>query len=85
MRKKWRLMRLAGLPFLVLATGLTAVTLPSRAAAGNDVGTVVLGIEPLDDAPALGRIASRVDREDKRGRPIKQRQPTIRIGHDPRD
>src|SRR4029078_9957568 len=51
MRKKWRLMRLAGLPFLVLATGLTAVTLPSRAAAGNDVGTVVLGIEPLDDAP----------------------------------
>src|SRR5678816_3942036 len=52
MRKKWRLMRLAGLPFLVLATSLTTAAMaPSRAVAGDEVGTVVLGIEPLEGAP----------------------------------
>jgi len=45
-------MRLAGLPFLVLATSLTTAAMaPSRAVAGDEVGTVVLGIEPLEGAP----------------------------------
>jgi hypothetical protein len=56
MRKKWRPMRLAGLPFpalaLPLAATLTAVVpAPARAAEGGDVATVVLGIEPLEGAP----------------------------------
>jgi hypothetical protein len=54
MRKKWRPMRLAGPPFLVLAACLTAAAgLPSRALAaeGGDVATAVLGIEPLEGAP----------------------------------
>ena len=46
-------MRLAGLPFLVLAVGLTAAALPSRAHAADagDAATAVLGIEPLEGAP----------------------------------
>ena len=46
-------MRLAGLPFLVLAAGLTAAGLPSRAHAADagDAATAVLGIEPLEGAP----------------------------------
>jgi len=45
-------MRLAGLPSLVLATSLiTAAFSPARALAADDVGTVVLGIEPLEGAP----------------------------------
>src|SRR5262245_27147970 len=53
MRKKWRPMRLAGLPFLVFAALLTLAGLPSRglAAEGGEVAaTVVLGIEPLEGA-----------------------------------
>ena len=46
-------MRLAGLPFLVLAASLTAVARPSpaRAAESGDVSIAVLGIEPLEGAP----------------------------------
>jgi hypothetical protein len=52
MRKKWHPMRVAGLPFLAFALSLTALGSPSaRAAEGGDVGTAVLGIEPLDGAP----------------------------------
>jgi hypothetical protein len=57
MRKKWRPMRLAGLPFLVLAPTLTltlTALAPSRAHAaegGGDAATAVLGIEPLEGTP----------------------------------
>jgi hypothetical protein len=46
-------MRLAGLPFLVFAAGLTVVagTSPAEAAEGGDVSIAVLGIEPLEGAP----------------------------------
>jgi len=46
-------MRLVGLPFLLLAFGLTAAGLPSRALAADagDAATAVLGIEPLEGAP----------------------------------
>jgi hypothetical protein len=46
-------MRLVGLPFLLIAIGLTAVGLPSRALAADagDAATAVLGIEPLEGAP----------------------------------
>ncbi len=45
-------MRLAGLPFCLLAVGLTAAGLPSRAHAADagDAATAVLGIEPLEGA-----------------------------------
>src|SRR5262252_3474013 len=53
MRKKWRPMRLAGLPFVVLALSLTALpqTRARAAEGGGDVPTAVLGIEPLEGAP----------------------------------
>src|SRR5262245_54415098 len=54
MRKKWRPMRLAGLPFLVVAASLTtaARTSPAEAAeSAGDVSIAVLGIEPLEGAP----------------------------------
>src|SRR5262245_37911238 len=46
-------MRLAGLPFLVLAASLTIAARPSpaRAADSGDVSIAVLGIEPLEGAP----------------------------------
>src|ERR1051325_4602074 len=57
MRKKWRPMRLAGLPFLVLAVSLALIlsaVAPSPAGAaeaGGDAATAVLGIEPLEGTP----------------------------------
>jgi len=53
MRKKWRPMRLAGLPFLAFAVSLTLAARPSpaRAADSGDVSIAVLGIEPLEGAP----------------------------------
>src|SRR5262245_15910714 len=51
MRKRWRPMRLAGLPFLALAAGLSVAGQPSVAqAADSDVSIAVLGIEPLEGA-----------------------------------
>src|SRR5690349_8635350 len=51
MRKKWRPMRLAGLPFLALAASLIGAVAPARAhAEGGDAATAVLGIEPLEGA-----------------------------------
>jgi hypothetical protein len=46
-------MRLAGLPFLALAAGLTVAGAPSpaQAADSGDVSVAVLGIEPLEGAP----------------------------------
>jgi hypothetical protein len=52
MRKKWRPMRLAGLPFVALAASLTAALLPAPArGADGDAATAVLGIEPLEGTP----------------------------------
>jgi hypothetical protein len=51
MRKKWRPMRLAGLPFVVAAASMTVAALPATGrAADADVATAVLGIEPLEGA-----------------------------------
>jgi PEGA domain len=51
MRKKWRPMRLAGLPFLASFAGLFVAGLPAEAADSGDVAIAVLGIEPLEGAP----------------------------------